>query len=212
MSKFTPRRMKIDLADIAIMVACILAILAGMELSSAYASAGESVDYARETLDCVAAVEDSTPLFRGAELDLGEDPQEDAKIEAALVEAGYYRDDVPLPHELQDVLQTACVEFAVPYEIMLALIEGETQLTWVDGDGGDSIGYCQIQPKWWQWLADEIGADIHDPAGNLRTGCAIVAYLREFYGSLEAGLAGYNPGDSTYVERLMERAEKWTLS
>lgn len=99
---FTPAELaekKLDISDLLIVVACILAILAGMELLSAYASAGESVDYARETLDCVAAVEDSTPLFRGADLDLGEDPQEDAQIEAALVEAGYYRDDVPRCHE-----------------------------------------------------------------------------------------------------------------
>lgn len=206
-------RKRIDLADVLIVLGCVSAVLAGLRLLTAYAAAGEAVAYARETLDCVAAVEDNMPLFQGAELDLGEDPHEDAQIEAALVEAGYYRTDVPLSYELQDVLQTACNEFAVPYEIMLALIEGETQFTWVDGDVGESIGYCQIQPKWWQWLADEIGSDIHDPAGNLRTGCAIMAYLRDTYGNIEDALTAYNtgcPGTSEYATAVLEGMERWT--
>lgn len=44
-----------------------------------------------------------------------EDPNESEKIEQALVEQGYFRDDVPLSYEEQDFLHTACQESGVPY-------------------------------------------------------------------------------------------------
>ena len=205
---------RIDIADILIGVACVLALLAGAELWATYASACESSDYAQETLACVSAVEDSTPLFTGSELDIGEEFGEDAQIEAALVETGYFRNDVPLSYELQDVLQTACAEFDIPYEIMLALIERESRFTWVDGDGGESVGYCQIQPQWWQWMADLIGSDLYEPAGNLRTGCAVLAYLVERYGDMEDALTAYNtgsPGASEYAAAVLERTREYEL-
>ena len=200
--------------DYAILVLSLICLLLVVPLAAEMVSTCESLVCAQETLTCASAVEESTPLFHGAELDSGEDPQEDAQIEAALVEAGYFRDDIPLPYELQDVLQTACTEFDIPFELMLALIERESQFTWVDGDGGESVGYCQIQPQWWQWMADLIGSDLYEPAGNLRTGCAVLAYLVERYGDIEDALTAYNtgsPGVSEYAAALLERTREYEL-
>lgn len=140
----------------------------------------------------------------------GEDPDEDALITAALEEQGA---DVPLDYELQDVLHSACEEFGVEYSLMLALIEQETLFQNITGDGGDSVGYCQIQKKWWHGLMDDIGAkDLKDPQDNFRTGCAILAELIDKYGNAEDALSAYNTGNggkTRYAQEVMARYAAW---
>lgn len=132
---------------------------------------------------------------------VGEDPNEDELITAALVEQGYFRNDVPLTFEEQDYLQTACAEFGVEYDLMLSLIYRETRFQNIAGDSGDSIGYCQIQPRWWSGLMEEIGAeDLMEPQDNFRTACAIVAQLTEKYGNVRDALSAYNTGSPGYTE------------
>lgn len=140
-------------------------------------------------------------------------PDENALIEAALVAQGYFREDLPLTYQEQDFLQSACEEFGVEYPLMLALIERETRFQNVAGDGGDSMGYCQIQERWWGWLMAEIGAeDLTDPQDNFRTGCAVMAYLSGKYGNTRDALSAYNtgsPGKTEYASAVLEAAENW---
>lgn len=147
------------------------------------------------------------PLFDG------EDPDEDLKIDAALVEQGYYRNDVPMSYELQEALHTACEEFGVEYALALAVIERETNFTNATGDGGESIGFFQVQKRWWSVLMDEIGVDdLADPEQNFRTGCAILAQLIDRYGNETDALTAYNsgrPGESKYAASVLEAAERW---
>lgn len=141
------------------------------------------------------------------------DPLEDVKIEAALVEQGYFRDDVPLTYGEQDALHTAADEFGVDYCLMLGLIERETNFRNIPGDGGNAYGYCQVWPKWWSGLMDEIGVeDLNDPGDNFRTACAIVAHLTEKHGTTERALTAYNsgkPGQSAYASAVLANAENW---
>lgn len=141
---------------------------------------------------------------------------ENEKIEAALVETGYFRDDIPLDYETQAYLRAACDESGVEYEVMLGLIDRETGFQNINGDGGDSIGYCQIQPKWWSGLMTDLGVnDLTQSLDNFRTGCAILSGLTEKYGSLEYALTAYNtgkPGKSEYADDVLQRIEKWRRS
>lgn len=160
-------------------------------------------------------VQASTPLKVSAQtVEAGEAPDEAELIDAALVEQGYFREDVPLTFEEQDYLQTACAEFGVDYELMLSLIYRETRFQNIVGDGGNSIGYCQIQPRWWGSLMEEIGAeDLTDPYDNFRTGCAIVAQLTEKYGNVRDALSAYNtgaPGHTEYAASVLAGMEVWT--
>lgn len=157
----------------------------------------------------------STPVKVSAPpAEASEAPNEDELIDAALVEQGYFREDVPLTFEEQDYLQTACAEFGVDYELMLSLIYRETRFQNIVGDGGNSIGYCQIQPRWWGGLMEEIGAeDLTDPYDNFRTGCAIVAQLTEKYGNVRDALSAYNtgsPGYTEYAAAVLTGMEVWT--
>ena len=128
-------------------------------------------------------------------------------------EISWYIEDIPLSYQEQEHLWNACQEFSVDYSLMLALIEQETSFRNVTGDGGDSIGYCQIQPRWWSGLMEEIGADdLTEPQDNFRTGCAIMAHLLERYGTTEDALSAYNsgsPGQTAYAVSVLSAEIEW---
>ena len=133
--------------------------------------------------------------------------------EAAIIEADIYRSDIPLTFDDQIALYNAAQEFNIDYFLMVALIDRETDFRNISGDGGDSIGYTQVQPKWWRGLMEEIGAkDLTVPEDNFRTACAILALLAERYGNIEDVLTAYNsghPGHSQYATAILNDAERW---
>jgi len=164
----------------------------------------------------VAAIPQPKPVMPEIPIEDVQEDFENEKIEAALLDQGYHRDDIPLDYDTQALLRAACDESGVEFELMLALIEVETNFRNVIGDSGDSYGYCQIQPKWWRDLMAEIGAnDLMHPRDNFRTGCAILNHLLEKHGDIEAALTAYNtgvPGSSTYADRVLAGAAKWRLA
>lgn len=131
------------------------------------------------------------------------------------VPAYVFLDGVPLDKNLQAALQDAAREFDIDYAVALAVPQHETRFQNLAGDNGNSIGYFQIQPKWWGWLMDGIGVtDLWDPVQNFRGGCAIIQYLTDKKGGLEAGLHGYNPGyrnqeGKNYETVILEKAAAW---
>lgn len=138
-----------------------------------------------------------------------EEPEdfENEKIEAALLEQGYFRDDIPLDFDTQDALRAACEETGVPFELALAVIRKETDYRNIKGDSGRSYGYMQVQPKWHQDRMDKLGVtDLMDPYGNFRVGCDFLAELMSRY-SVEEALTAYNsgkPGSSRYAKTVMK--------
>ena len=141
----------------------------------------------------------------------------EAEIEAVAAEVTldpeWYIPDLPLSCAEQEALWEACQEFQVDHAIMLSLVERESNFRNIRGDGGDSIGYCQIQPRWWSGLMAEIGAeDLTDPEDNFRTACAILAELTERYGNVEDALSAYNtgkPGHTEYAAAVIAGMEDW---
>ena len=123
--------------------------------------------------------------------------------------------NIPLSHEMQKQLYEASEEFGVDYYIMIALIDRETKFNNVLGDGGNSYGYCQIQPKWWYGLMVEIGAtDLTLPKDNFRTACAILAHLTEKHNGIEGALVAYNQGyyngsSTQYSREIIANAERY---
>ena len=163
----------------------------------------------------------------GQEVPAGEeDPQEAEKITAALLEQGYLSDKVPLSYEDQDHLQTASEEGGAPYPLALAVIEKETNFTNVAGDGGDSIGYMQVAPRWHGDRMERLGVtDLWDPYGNFRVGCDFLGELLDTYGDTNKALMVYNMGpgraaelweegiyETQYSREVMERAEAWATT
>lgn len=209
------------LLDAAIVIAIIACVLAAFSMMAEAQRAKEAIEWSRRVTDPFEmSYFTRTPTFATTQSDApiidsdGECQFEDEQIECALIEQRYYRDDIPLSYELQDYLQAACCEFGVRYELALAVIERETDFTATVGDGGESIGYFQIQPRWWGALMEEIGVDdLTDQPQNFRLGCAILARLTELYGNETDALTAYNtgcPGRSEYAASVLEMADRWS--
>jgi hypothetical protein len=131
---------------------------------------------------------------------------ENEKIEQALYDQGYFREDVPMDAELQAYLRAACDESGVPFELALAVIRKETTYQNLQGDDGASIGYMQVQPRWHRARMERLGVtDLMDPFSNFRVGCDYLAELLGKYDTTSA-LTAYNsgsPGRSDYANTVM---------
>lgn len=110
----------------------------------------------------------------------------------------YIIEDIPLPADLQVTLHDAAEEFGVDYELALAVIWQETNFQNVTGDGGNSIGYMQVQERFHGDRMADLGVtDLTDPCSNFRVGCSYLAEMIERYdGSTEMALVAYNAGPS----------------
>ena len=135
----------------------------------------------------------------------------------------YLRDDIPMSYELQAMLYGACLEFEVPYELALAVIEQETNFRNVTGDDGASEGYMQVQQRFHKDRMDELGVtDLMDPESNFRVACHYLRDLFDRYGDTHKVLMAYNAGPSgaaklwsegimtsSYSRSVMERMQKY---
>ena len=170
--------------------AAFLALLAGMLLTTQAAEP--------ETFTAPVKVDRPMPTT------IGEDTDEDALITAALEAQGYFRADVPLEYELQDVLHTAAEANGVPYHVALGLIYVESRFQ-ADADNGTSYGLCQLNRDYFQSGLT--------PAENIEAGMEYLGSLIERYGDLSAALCsyhdGYDTGRSGYSNAVLEAAEKW---
>ena len=126
-----------------------------------------------------------------------------------------YEADVPLTYQEQRELREAAEEFGIDYDLVLGLIEQETEFRNIPGDGGEAYGYCQVWLKWWSGKMQEIGAtDLNVPKDNFRTACAIMRELTDRYGSYAGALTAYNKGSfdgvvANYATTVLQNAEKW---
>ena len=121
-------------------------------------------------------------------------------------ESPFYREDIPLDYDTQGLLYEACGETGIRYELALAVIWKETTFRNVVGDGGESYGYMQVQPRWHADRMAKLGAtDLMDPLSNFRVGCDFLAELLEKY-ELPQALTTYNtgsPGHNQYASDVI---------
>ena len=170
--------------------AVFLALLTGMLLTTQAAEP--------ETFTAPVKVDRPMPTT------IGEDPDEDALITAALEDQGYFRADVPLDYELQDVLHTAAQANGVPYHVALGLIYVESRFQ-ADADNGTSYGLCQLNRDYLQSGLT--------PEENIEAGMEYLGSLIERYGDLSAALCSYHDGHDTgrrgYSNAVLEAAGRW---
>ena len=116
--------------------------------------------------------------------------------------------DVPFDLETQKAMKDICTEYDLEYELILGIISVESNFKpKVIGDGGNSFGLMQIQPKWWSKTMEREGViNLLDPLQNVRCGCAIVNELKDKYGTEYRALQAYNTGrpdsNNGYADRV----------
>lgn len=162
-----------------------------------------------EALPVVAAIPQPKAVM--PEIPVEEEPEdfENEKIEEALLDQGYLRDDIPLDYDTQALLRAACDESGVEFELALAVIRRETTYRNVVGDDGNSFGFMQVQPRWHKARMEKLGVtDLMDPAGNFRVGCDYLAELLGKY-PLEQALTCYNTGSPGYNQYARDVIRFW---
>lgn len=123
----------------------------------------------------------------------------------------YLIEEHPLDFETQMLLYGACLEFNVDYQLVLAMMDQETDFRNIMGDGGDSYGYLQVQRKWHEDRMAELGVtDLMDPESNFRVACSFLRECLDRYGNLEDALSYYNsgePGGNVYSREVLGRMQ-----
>lgn len=152
-----------------------------------------------------------------------EELDENKMIEAALVEQGYFHEEIPLDYSLQDELITVCDEYNVPLHIALGVIQAESSFT-EDAESGGCYGYMQINSVNKNWLNESIGVtDLTDPYQNIRSGVYMLGDLYAKYSDWHKALIAYNYGEggaqkyvfgkglgtTTYSRTVMAYASEW---
>lgn len=127
----------------------------------------------------------------------GDTPEdyENLYIEQALIAQRYYRDDVPLPYEMQDYMQSACDTYGVPYALALAVCQQESGFDPL-AQNGPCMGYMQINSCNHETLREKTGYDPTTPHGNIVGGVAMLGDLLDRYGNTEMALCCYNAGEA----------------
>lgn len=116
--------------------------------------------------------------------------------------------DVPLDTELQDFIFAECAVRGVDPEIVISMIERESKFNAsAVGDGGNSLGLMQIQPRWHKARMDRLSCDdLLDPYQNVTVGIDYIAELMEKEKSIEWVLMAYNGGPN-YANKLVAKGK-----
>lgn len=115
--------------------------------------------------------------------------------------------DIPMSEELQRRVYSISHKYKVADILIYSIIRTESNYRFVVGDNGNSIGFMQIQPRWWSKLAAEHNLNIYDEGDNIEMGVIIFKSLLDKFGTLERALKAYNGGkpdgtNDVYVERV----------
>lgn len=202
-------------------LACLAAVLLAMVWAIVMACQAVGGEERETILPEPVAV---TPVFNLEEA--GEDPQEAEKIEAALLEQGYFSDAIPLSYDLQDVMRTACEEYGCPYSLALVVAETESHFNMEAVGAAGEVGIMQLNPgpesTYWAALEADTQQDPTTPAGNIVCGVYLLGTHLATYEDAEKALMAYNMGaggasqawdagitSTEYSAKVMEAANRW---
>lgn len=115
-----------------------------------------------------------------------------------------YADAGYLPEKMQIYIRCLCKQYDVPYALVLALIEHESEYVFdAVGDGGNSKGYMQVYEAYHTDRMERLGVnDLMNPYHNVLVGIDFLSYLLEKYGTVQDALAAYNYGETGAREHL----------
>lgn len=127
-----------------------------------------------------------------------------------------YYSTIPLDKELQNYIITKAHAHGIQPQIVMAMIERESDYNIACmGDGGDSYGLMQIQPKWHDKRMEKLGStDLLDPYQNVTVGIDYLAELLDRYdGDMAKALVSYNQGHykgtvTAYAKGVLAMAEE----
>ena len=122
--------------------------------------------------------------------------------------------DVPLEEELQLHIISEAEAHGIDPAIIIAMAFREsTYRANAIGDGGNSLGLLQIQPRWHSGRMERLGCpNLLDPYQNVTVGVDYLCELLNRYGDIGKALTAYNRGHyagtiTDYAWAIMAKAE-----
>lgn len=111
----------------------------------------------------------------------------------------YY--NIPFDDEFQNYIQATCGNYGIDYALVLAIIATESSYRFIEGDNGNSIGYMQVQPKWWSTYITDYNINPYEKEGNITLGVMILSdFINENNGNIKKALKQYNSGNPNYED------------
>lgn len=140
------------------------------------------------------------PLTQDDVIDFNEQGVEDLLLGVKNTKIYY---EVPLSEDLQDHIFEECAKYAIHPAIVIAMIGKESGYNPdAVGDGGNSLGLMQIQPKWHRERFKKLNiTNLFNPKQNVTVGIDILAELYETGKPIEWILMAYNGGRSYANEK-----------
>lgn len=140
-----------------------------------------------------------------------EDIQKD--LNAYYEEQGYKFLDILLPQTLQAFTQEQCIDYDVPYELVLALMESESSFRadigsekFLGGEEGGPryYGYMQLSADNCEKAANTYALDPHTPEGNIEMAVLMLSgYLEKYDNDWEKAIMAYKGGEG-YADSMIE--------
>jgi hypothetical protein len=114
--------------------------------------------------------------------------------------------EVPLSDDFQDYIRAKCIEYDVPMELVIALIDKESSFRADVVSNTDDYGYMQINKFNHEWLSETLGvSNFLDPYENVLCGIYIIAgHLHKTDGDIVLALMRYNCG-ATGAKKLWDK-------
>lgn len=123
--------------------------------------------------------------------------------------------NVPLDEELQLHIISEADKVGIDPAIVMAMAFREsTYRADAIGDGGNSLGLLQVQPRWHSARMNKLGChNLLDPYQNVVVGIDYLCELLNRYGSMDKALTAYNRGSydgaiTQYAETVLAKAEQ----
>lgn len=132
-----------------------------------------------------------------------------------------YSRDIPLSCELQSYTYDTAEKYGVNYDLILAIMQTESQFTNVVSDNGEDIGLCQINSINAEWLYNEHGINnLMDERQNIEACAIILSKLQGQFDDESHVVMAYNLGAgkaekyirsgkmTEYTEKVYENMEE----
>ena len=107
-----------------------------------------------------------------------------------------YKRDIPLSDELQEYTYEIAQKYNVDYDLVLAIMQTESQFSNVVSENGEDIGLCQINVINAEWLYKEYALyNLMDERQNIEACAVILSKLSDKFDSENAVIMAYNLGE-----------------
>lgn len=209
------RRLHFNLRFYAVMVLVCVIMTAGGTYRWGKIKSSEEEKSVHTAAVTAAADTESVVKFNPVNLHYIEVISGDAEEPISEAENSLY-ESVPLDEEYKLFVIEKCADIGVSPAVVFSMMYHESRYRAdMIGDGGDSLGIMQVQPRWHSGRMAELGCDdLLDPYDNITVAIDYLGELMERYdGDVGAALTAYNRGSycgkvSRYAELVIEESER----